>query len=416
MSVPQAAHPGSLTGITVVEIGTSVAAPFAAQVLGDLGAEVIKVERIGTGDDSRSWAPPDWDGTSITFLGLNRNKKSIALDYKDPRGKAVLRSLLASADVLIQNLRPGSLAAAGFSAEKLKELNPRLVYCELTGFGPEGPRAGKPAYDPLVQAYSGIVSMTGEEDAAPSRVPVSLLDMGTGMWAVIGIFEALRRRDITGDGTHLELSLLQTALTWLTMPLMSVAAGNGVPTRLGSGLAGVVPYGAFPTEDGHVFISAGNNDLWSRLCDALDDPALGTDPRFTANEERVRRRSEVTDELSVRTSHFSSLDLLSRLESARVPCSPVQTLDEVVADPQVAALGTFSPVRHSHIDDLQVVNLPMSFDRTRPGHVAAPPELGADTVALLRKWGVAHDEIAGMLADGVIEDHLHKTRPGDADE
>ena len=225
--------PGSLVGIRVVEISTSVAGPLVGQILGDLGAEVIKVERVQVGDDTRNWAPPTWNDLSVIFLGLNRNKKSLELDYKDQRGREVLERLIASADVLVQNLRPGALAKAGFSTERLRELNPGLVYCEMSGFGPNGPKKDDPAYDPLLQAYSGIVDMVSSGDGAPIRVPLSVLDKGTGMWAVIGIMDALRRRDQTGEGAHLEVSLLQTALSWVNAGLMSGRAGNEKRERLG---------------------------------------------------------------------------------------------------------------------------------------------------------------------------------------
>ena len=207
MTTPANPVAGSLQGLRVVELGTSVAAPMAGQILGDLGAEVIKIERVGRGDDSRSWAPPDWDEESITFLALNRNKKSLALDYKDPRGKRVLEDLISAADVLVHNLRPGALAAAGFAEADLRRLNPRLINVEMTGFGPGGPRADQPGYDPLLQAYSGIVSITGQDDGPPSRVPVSLLDTGTGIWAVLAVYEGLQRRDATGLGCHVETPL-----------------------------------------------------------------------------------------------------------------------------------------------------------------------------------------------------------------
>jgi formyl-CoA transferase len=392
---------GSLEGLLVVEIGTSVAAPMAAQILGDLGAEVIKVERVGRGDDSRSWAPPTWNGESVTFLALNRNKKSIALDFKDERGRRILEDLVSRADVLIQNLRPGTLANQGFSAERLHELNPRLIYCEMTGFGPSGPKAGSPAYDPLMQAYSGIVSITGEDGSSPSRVPVSLLDMGTGMWTVVAVFDALRKRDATGRGCHVETSLLQTALTWLSMPLLSVLAGNGAPGRLGSGLAGVVPYGAYPSANGFVFISAGNDEAWGRLCGALDAEDLRA--RYARNVERVGSRDEVNDELGNVTGAFSSEELLERLEQVGVPCAPVQTLDQVAKDSQVEAIGALSELPNSRIPDLSVVNLPATFDGAYLEHRSAPPVLGQDTASVLAQLGLGEAEIAELVDQGVVE-------------
>lgn len=398
---PEAFSPGSLGGLRVTEISTSVAGPMAAQILGDFGADVIKVERVERGDDSRSWTPPAWDGASVAFLALNRNKKSLALDFKQPRGALVLERLIARSDVLIQNLRPGAFASAGFTAARLAEVNPKLIYCELTGFGSSGPRAKEPAYDPLVQAYSGIVSITGEEGGAPVRVPVSLLDMGTGMWAALAVYEALRRRDRTGKGSHIQLSLLQTALTWLTMPLMSMLAGNDAPTRLGSGLAGVAPYGAFPTADGHIFISAGNDELWARLCAAIGADILRDDERFRMNEDRVRRRSELTEELARSTAAFGTTTLIEALNAHRVPCSPVNTLGAVLADDQVRSTGMLSLLPHPDIDDFTVVNPPVTFDGAYPAHQGPPPALGAHTRAVLASLGFEEEEISALERDGV---------------
>jgi formyl-CoA transferase len=403
MTTPANPVAGSLQGLRVVELGTSVAAPMAGQILGDLGAEVIKVERVGRGDDSRSWAPPVWDEESITFLALNRNKKSLALDYKDPRGKRILEDLIAAADVLVHNLRPGALAAAGFAESDLRRLNPRLINVEMTGFGPGGPRGDQPGYDPLLQAYSGIVSITGEDSGPPSRVPVSLLDIGTGIWAVLAVYEGLRRRDATGLGCHVELSLLQTALTWLSVPLLAVLAGNPPPTRLGSGLAGVVPYGAYPTSDGYVFVAAGNEAAWARLCPALEAADLLDREGFRTNGERVRGRSEVDTELGRRTQAFDTAEVLRRLGAAGVPCAPVQTLDQVVRDEQVAAIGAISPLPHERVAGLSVVNLPVTFDGARLTHRNAPPGLGADTVDVLEAIGRTPAEIGELVRDDVVQ-------------
>jgi formyl-CoA transferase len=403
MSGPASQPAGTLYGLRVVEVGTSVAAPMATQILGDLGAEVVKVERVGHGDDSRSWAPPRWDGESVTFLALNRNKRSLALDFKDPRGRRVLEDLIRAADVLVHNLRPGALAAAGFSDSDLRRLNPRLINCEMTGFGPAGPRAGQPGYDPLLQAYSGIVSITGQDSGPPSRVPVSLLDMGTGMWAVLAVYEALRRRDATGQGCHIELSLLQTALTWLSTPLLAVLGGNPPPSRLGSGLAGVVPYGAYPASDGYVFISAGNDAAWERLCQALDAGHLRDKEGFRTNAERVQARSAVDTELGEATCQFMAAEVLRRLGAAGVPCAPVQTLPEVAADEQVAAIGIISPLPHERVAGFSVINLPVTFDGAYLPHRNPPPALGADTAAVLADLGRSPAEIAELVRHNVAQ-------------
>ena len=303
--------PGSLKGIRVIEIGTSVAVPYGCQVLADFGAEVIKVERLGGGDDARAWAPLS-KGVSVTFLSLNRNKKSVVVNYKDEKGKKVLEDLIASADVLVQNLRPGALAKAGFSWERIHEINPRVIYADMSGYGRTGPRAEQPAYDAMLQAYSGVVAMTGEEGGAPARVPLSMMDMGTGMWIALGVFDALRRRDQTGEGVHLEVSLLQTALAWVATPLMSVAAGSPVPKRLGSGFRGNVPNGAYPASDGYVFLSCGNNDTLYRLLDAIEAPELKDVPEFADNVTRVNNRGVVNERLGAATSRFTMDELIER--------------------------------------------------------------------------------------------------------
>ena len=396
------ATPGSLRGLRVVEVGTSVAAPFGTQILGDMGAEVIKVERVGTGDDTRSWNPPSWNGESIAFMSFNRNKKSLALDYKTEQGKEVLRKLLASADVLVQNLRPGALSKAGFSVEELRALNPRLIVADLSGFGHTGPRAAQPAYDPLLQAYSGIVSITGEDGGEPVRVPVSLLDMGTGMWMVISVYEALRRRDQTGVGSHLQLSLLQTALTWMTSPMIGAAAGNPAPARLGSGFRGVVPYGAFPTSDGHIFISAGNDSLWRRLLAAIGAEDLDEREGFRTNPERNQRRHEVIEALSERTSQFTLDDIVKVLEAAGVPHSPVNTVDRVINDPQVQAIGMLQPLPHPVVEDLTVLTLPVTFDGSYPELRTPPPALGDCTAEVLASLGLSPGEIRALAVDKVV--------------
>ncbi|MFW5470210.1 CaiB/BaiF CoA transferase family protein [Knoellia sp. CPCC 206435] len=401
--IPTGTTPGSLDGLRVVELGTSVAGPTTGQILGDLGAEVIKVERVGTGDDTRGWAPPYWGTEPMAFLGLNRNKKSLALDFKDDRGVQVLERLLRSADVLVQNLRPGALAKAGFDLERLKEINPGLIYCEMSGFGSVGPRAQEPAYDPLLQAYSGIVSMLDTGQGPPSRVPLSILDKGTGMWAVIGILDALRRRDRTGEGSHVEVSLLQTAVSWVDQKVMGSRAGNPPPRNLGSGHAGVVPYGAFPARVGYVFISAGNQALWVRLVSALDAPDLLERPGFGSNIERAERRSEVNEAVSEVTRTFEADDLLERLAKAGVPSAPVRPVHEVASDPQVQAVGLVTSLPHPRVPELEVVNLPVTFDGEYLPHQCPPPQLGQHSAELLHELGFTAEEVDELVDGGVVE-------------
>ncbi|MCA0328980.1 MAG: CoA transferase [Actinobacteria bacterium] len=393
---------GSMRGLRVVEISTSVAGPLVGQILGDLGADVVKVERVGAGDDTRAWAPPVWDEQSVIFLGLNRNKRSLELDYKDPRGAEVLERLIASADVLVQNLRPGALAKAGFAHDRLRALNPRLVHCDMSGFGPQGPRKDDPAYDPLLQAYSGIVDMVSSGDGPPVRVPLSVLDKGTGMWAVIGILDALRRRDQTGEGSHVEVSLLQTALSWVNAGLMSARAGNQPRERLGSGHDGVVPYGAFPVSDGYVFLSAGNQVLWTRFCRATGAEDLLGREGFASNPERSANRRTVEAAVGDVTSRFDAATLLALLADAGVPASRVNKVEDMAHDEQALATGMLERLPHPIVADLEVVNLPMTFDGQYPAHTCAPPLLGADTRAVLADLGYDEAGIDALLSSDVV--------------
>ncbi|MCD4526596.1 CaiB/BaiF CoA-transferase family protein [Nocardioides sp. cx-173] len=400
--IPTSERPGSLHGLRVIELSTSVAGPMCGQVLGDLGAEVIKVERVGHGDDTRAWAPPAWNGVSTAFLGLNRNKQSIELDFKTPRGAAVLEELIKGADVLVQNLRPQALAKAGFTWERIQELNPRLVYLEMTGFGPVGPRAEEPAYDPLLQAFTGIVAMMPEgSDGSPSRVPLSILDKGTAMWAVIGVLEALRRRDQEGVGSHVNVSLLNTALEWVAGSLTNQAAGNK-REKLGSGFPGVVPYGAFPTSDGHIFIAAGSQRMWLRLLDAIGHPELDAREGFGSNVGRSEHRAEVVAALSEVTSTFERDEIAAILLAAGVPNAPVRAATELATDPQVIALGAVAPLPHPQVPDFAVVGLPMQVDGENLPFTSAPPLLGADTRDILSRLGMTDDEVQALIDEGVV--------------
>lgn len=399
--IPTSENPGSLRGLRVIEISTSVAGPMAAMILGDLGAEVIKIERVGHGDDTRAWNPPAWNGVSTAFLGLNRSKRSLELDYKDPRGKAILEDLVRSADVLIQNLRPGALANAGFSWERLHEINPRLVYVEMTGFGTVGPMAQEPAYDPVLQAYSGIVAMMPQTEHGPMRVPLSILDKGTGMWAAIGALDALRRRDVTGVGSLVDVSLLSTALDWVGGSIMNSNAGNR-RENLGSGFPGMVPYGAFPASDGHVFISAGNQKLWLQLIEAIGVPELNDRPGFGSNGDRSANRAEVEAAVGEVTSRFGRDELSALLTKARVPNAPIRPASELPADAQVRAIGGIRDIPHPQVPEFRTVALPIQVDGAHLPTPTAPPLLGADTRDILAGLGYDQATVTDLLADGVV--------------
>lgn len=368
----------ALAGLRVLDITTSVAGPFATLILGDLGADVIKIERPGSGDDTRKWGPPFWGGESCHFLSWNRNKRSVTIDYKTEAGRELLRTLLRDADVLVQNLRPGVLAANGFGWEDVRELNSRLIYCSVTGFGGSGPLAGRGAYDPLVQAFSGLMAMTGEDGRAPVRIPVSILDQGTGMWAALGVMAALRERERTGVGSHVETSLLSTAMMWQPTQIASYLATGELPRRRGSGTVGIAPYGAFPTADGFLVLAAGNQGLWETACATVGRVDLLADDRFVDNESRVVNHAALEGELSATFSENSTQSWIAALEAAGVPCSPIHRLDQVLAHEQVRAVGGIVPVEHPVIEDYAAVPLPVAFDAERPPITRVAPGLGQD--------------------------------------
>ncbi len=378
----------SLDGINVVDLTTNVAGPVATQILGDLGATVVKVERPGTGDDARSWGPPFWtskdERMSVLFSAMNRNKRSIVLDLKSDADIAVLRDLVRKADVMVQNLRPGVLAKLGLPADELLRLNPRLVYCEITGYGSSGPKAAEPAYDPLMQAYSGLMSITGEDDRPPVRIPVSILDKTTGMWAVIAIMNALRRRDREDCGSHVSVSLLETALDWESNQIMMNLASGQVPAKLGSAALGIAPYQAFATQDRYIVVSAGNQRLWQLLCATIVRNDLLDDPRFATNADRFVHRQQLADELEATFCDASADFWLRRLAEAGVPCAPIRTIDEIPDDPQVASTEMLLPAQDELLGKLTVVATPIRTDGERFPIDRLPPRLDADADEIIR--------------------------------
>ena len=314
--------PLPLDGIIVADLTQNVAGPFCTQTLGDMGADVVKVERPGRGDDARAWGPPFWEGESTIFLAVNRNKKSLAVDLKREAGIDVLRRLIQRADVFVQSLRAGVVEELGLDFAAAARLNPRLVYCSVTAFGTEGPLAAQPGYDPLMQAYGGLMSINGHPGQEPARVGTSIIDMGTGMWAALGIVAALRERDRTGRAVEVTTALFETALTWISYQAAGYFGDGVVPQPQGSGTAMVVPSQVFTTADGQAMISAGSDGLFQRLADALGEPGLANDPRFVDNPGRVRHRQALVAAISAHTRRLETADLLERLRAAGVPAAP----------------------------------------------------------------------------------------------
>jgi len=370
-----------LADITVIELGHSVAAPYAAEILADLGATVIKVEKCEGGDDARHWAPPYWHGSSAIFQSLNRHKLSVTVDLRDENERAALRRLIEErADVLIQNLRPGMVEELGLDAATLRARNKRLIYCGIGAFGRAGPLARRPGYDPLMQAFGGLMSVTGEAGEPPVRVGTSIIDMGAGMWSAIGILAALHHRTLTGEGTTVDTSLYETSLAWMSYHAANYQASGEVPKRHGSGTFGIVPYRGYATSDGYLLIGAGNDKLFGKLAGALGHPEWADDARFRDNPRRVQNRVALDGLIEEVTRTGTSAAWQTVLEAAGVPSAPMQSVDEVLAHPQTKALGM---LQESPDGRLTIMGLPLSFDGERPPFRRAAPQLGEHTDEVL---------------------------------
>jgi crotonobetainyl-CoA:carnitine CoA-transferase CaiB-like acyl-CoA transferase len=368
-----------LSGITVVEIGHSVAAPFAGMILGELGAEVIKVENPKGGDACRGWGPPFTEGTATAFHAFNRAKRGITIDLTDPHQVAMLRALIRErADVLIHNQKYGTLDKFGLSTTGLTAEKPSLVHCNIGAFGSMGPLRNRPGYDPMMQAYGGLMSLLGEDGRPPVRVTVSIIDMATAMWAVIGILAALQERRNTGRGGVVDTSLYETTLAWMTLPLSAYLANGEIPARHGSGVEQIVPYQAFAAADGHIMVAAGNDNLFRRLCGAVGRSDLAEDSRFRTNSDRVVNRRVLIPLLAELFVTEPIAVWAKRLDAVGIPNGPIQAIDQVLADAQTTALGIIQ-----HRGPVSLVGLPLSFDGVRPPLTKLAPQLGEDNPEIL---------------------------------
>ena len=391
-----------LDGIRVVDVTTSIAGPYCAQILASLGAEVVKVERPDTGDDGRAWGPPFWDGEGAMFLSVNAGKRSLAVSLRDERGREVVRRLAERADVFVQSMRPGLAEELGLGADDLRTANAGLVYCSVGAYGHTGPLSREPGYDALMQAAGGLISMTGEPGRPGVRVGSSLIDMGTGMWSALGIVAALLERGRTGEGVVVDTSLYETALAYIGYHLVGYLADGTVPTGQGTVFPMVAPYQVLPTGDGELMVAGGNDRLYAAICDVVGLPELVSDPRFTTNPDRVRNRDELVAILSERLREETTRHWHEALREAGVPAAPVSNVEDVVMANQTEALGLFQRLEHPRIPDLELVALPVSFDRERSTHRSAPPIVGQHTAEILLELGYAEDDIEELAVLGIV--------------
>lgn len=391
-----------LKGIKVLDLSRVLAGPFCASILGDMGAEVIKVEDTKIGDEVRTW-PPHREGESACFLVNNRNKRGIAVDIKTPEGVEIIRRLAQKADVLIENFRTGAMEGFGLSYDHLAELNPGIIYCSISAFGRRGPRAQEAGYEALMQAFTGIMSITGEPGGPPVRCGVSFIDLTTGVFCAFGIMCALYQRKETGVGQRLDGSLFTTAISLLNFQAEGYLLAGVIPKALGSGISGTSPYRNFRCADGQwIFIAAGNDNLWRRLAGAIGLGALVEDPRFITNMERVKNRTELEVIVQEAIGKYDREDLMRILKEAGVPATPVNRVDQALQDAQVKAQNMLWEMEDQKLGKVSLLGFPLSFSRIQPEFRLRPPRQGEHTEEILLEYGYSQDDIGKFREKKVI--------------
>ena len=412
MAIPAAA--GALSHIRVLDLSRILAGPWAAQMLGDFGAEVIKVERPGVGDDTRGWGPPyvkDANGNDTTdstyCLSANRNKESVTIDFTKPEGQKLVRDLAAKSDVVIENFKVGGLKKYGLDYASLKPINPGLIYCSITGFGQTGPYAPRAGYDFLIQGLGGLMSFTGHADGEPGggpmKVGVALADIMTGMYASTAILAALTHRAETGVGQHIDLGLLDVQVGVLSNQAMNYLHTGKLPKRMGNAHPNVVPYQDFPTDDGYMILALGNDSQFARLAQAIDKPEWADDPRFSTNAQRVNNRDVLISALSDITRSRTTKEWISLFETLGVPCGPINNLEQVFDDPQVVARNMQISMQHPKYGDMPLVANPIRLSETPVQYRNAPPALGEHTVEVLnRLLGIDPEQLHQLHQDKIV--------------
>ncbi len=392
----------ALEGIRVLDLTTFMSGPYASMVLGDLGAEVIKIEEPGSGDASRQIPPYFHEGESLYYISLNRNKKGVTLNLNTEQGKSLFYGLAKKADIVLENFRPGITQKLGVNYERLKKINPQIIYCSITAYGPEGPYGQRPAYDLIIQALSGSMSMTGEQETGPLRLGVPMGDLAGSMWALIGILSALQYREKTGEGQFVDISLLDSLTSLITYPALYFSHGGEIAQPLGSGHQAIVPFQAFQTKDYYLAVTCANEKFWGLLCQALGRPELAADPRFAKMKDRLQHKKELNGILSKAFSEKTNAEWEKILSQAGVPCAPVQTMDQVFADPALRYRGMIIAMDHLG-EELSLFGNPLKMSATSIPEYRTPPRLGADNQGVLGKYlGLSAEEIGRMKKEGIL--------------
>lgn len=381
-------HEGALSGVRVVDFTRILSGPFASMTLGDLGADVVKIERPDGGDDTRKWTPPAVGAEASYFLSVNRNKRSITLDLKSDYGHRVAVELIRNADVLLENFRPGTMVHLGLGYDDVSRINPRIIYASISGFGQTGPDAQSPGYDAIAQGRSGLMSICGDPDGSPARVGNSPADLGAGMWALVGILSALYRRTSTGRGQWIDVSLLDGQVSWLTYIIAGYFASGKRPRRYGSAHPTLVPYQGFATSDGDILVAVGNDGIWERFAKALDEPGLASDERFLHNDERYANQKVLVPMIAEALLKRTTGEWLRILKEARVPASPINTVDLVPSDPQVIARNLIATMVHPTAGEIRMVNCPIKMSESDVSARLPPPLLGQHTEEIMAELGI----------------------------
>ncbi len=393
--------PSALENIKVVDLTRTLAGPFCTMMLGDMGADVVKIEEPEKGDETRSWTP-FWNGESTQFVSFNRNKRSLSLNLKEQEGINIIQSLAKNADVMIESFRAGALDRMGLGYQEIKKIKPDIVYCSISGYGRTGPLAEKPGYDLLIQAYSGLMSLTGDPDGMPMRVGFSLADLFTGMMAYGSIMTALYHRQETGKGQWIEAALLDGQVAAMSYHAAAYMATGVVPDRMGSGHPSIVPYQSFPASDGFFILGVANQGLWQRFCGAIGRTDLMDDPRFATADDRVAHRSECVQTLSEIFQDNTAAHWVGVIGDAGVPCGPINRVDDVVNDAQVRARNMVVDIPHPNVPDLRVAGSPLKLTETPPSIRLHPPLLGQHNDEVLGELGYSSKDIARLKESGVI--------------